>query len=216
MSQQADEAMSDGRYGDSPGPVARTRYSTVAIILHWLIAALILTNIALGWRMDRIEGLTKFQLFQLHKSIGITVLLLSLVRLGWRLLNPPPPLPAHMSRFERIGARLSHWGFYAAMIVLPLSGWIIVSASVYNLPTLLYRTVPWPHLGFIHDLPLATRKLVEDDFGMFHVYLAWSLLALVALHVAAALKHHLFDRDEALVRMLPLVRRRRAQSGEWA
>ena len=202
--------MPDGQWNDDGQRIARTRYSTVAIALHWLIAALILANIALGWRMNRIEGLTKFELFQLHKSIGITVLLLSLIRLGWRLANPPPPLPADLSRFERIGALLSHWSFYVAMIALPLSGWVIVSASPYNLPTVLFKTVPWPHLGFVHDLPMATRKLLDANVGEFHAYLAWSLLALVALHVAAALKHHFFDRDEVLHRMLPLVRRRRA------
>ena len=100
---------------------------------------------------------------------------------------------------------LSHWGFYVAMIVLPLTGWVIVSASPYNLPTMLFKTVPWPHLGFVHDLPMASRKLLDTNVGAFHVYLAWSLLALVALHVAAPL----FDRDEVLERMLPLVRRRR-------
>ena len=129
--------------------------------------------------------------------------------LGWRLINPPPPLPADVSRLERIGALLSHWGFYVAMVVLPLTGWIIVSASPYNLPTLLFDTVPWPHLGFAHDLPLATRKLLETNVGTFHTYLAWSLLALVALHVSAALKHHFFDRNDVLERMLPLVRRPR-------
>ncbi len=191
---------------------ARSRYSTVAIVLHWTIAVLILANIATGLRMDRLDGLAKFEAFQFHKSIGITVLLLSLLRLGWRLINPPPPLPADLSRFERVAALATHWGFYGFMIAQPLTGWIIVSASPYNLPTLLFKRIPWPHLGFVHDLPMATRKLIDANFGTIHVVLAWSLLALVALHVAAALKHHFIDRNDVLERMLPLVRRRRPAS----
>jgi cytochrome b561 len=187
----------------------RTRYSAVAILLHWLIAALILTNIWFGWRMGQLKGLAQFELFQLHKSIGISVLVLSLVRLGWRLVSPPPSYPASMTRIERLVASAMHWLLYGFMIVLPFTGWVIVSASLYNLPTLLFKTVPWPHIGFIHDLPMATRKLVEDRVGDVHEWLAWTLLALAVFHVAAAIKHHLWDRDDVLGRMLPLMRRRR-------
>jgi cytochrome b561 len=189
--------------------VARhTRYSAVAILLHWLIAALILLNIWFGWRMGQVKGLAQFELFQLHKSIGILVLLLSVARLGWRLLNPPPTYPASMTRWERRTAATAHWALYGFMILLPLTGWVIVSASLYNLPTLLFKTVPWPHIGFVHTLPTATRKAIEDQVGEIHEWLAWTLLALVVFHVAAALKHHLWDRDDVVVRMLPLLRRR--------
>ena len=175
---------------------------------HWLIAIFIFANIWLGWWMSRLKGLAMFELFQLHKSIGITVLLLSVLRLGWRLINPAPAYPAHMSRSERLAATAVHWLLYGFMILLPLTGWIIVSASLYNLPTLLFKTVPWPHIGFVHNLPSGTRKMVEDQIGAIHESLAWTLLALAAFHVAAALKHHLVDRDDVLTRMLPLLRRR--------
>ncbi len=186
----------------------RTHYSAIAISFHWLIAILIFANIWLGWRMSQLKGLAMFELFQLHKSIGITVLLLSVLRLGWRLVNPGPAHPSHMSRGERLAATAAHWLLYSFMILLPLTGWIIVSASLYNLPTLLFKTVPWPHIGMVHNLPIGTRKTVEDQVGVVHEWLAWTLLALAVFHVAAALKHHLIDRDDVLTRMLPLLRRR--------
>ncbi len=188
----------------------RTRYSVIAIVLHWLIAALIFTNIWYGWRMGQLKGLAQYELFQLHKSIGLSVLILSLLRLGWRVVDAPPPLPVHMTRLERGIAGATHWIFYGFMIILPLTGWVIVSASPYNLPTVLFKTVPWPHLGFIHNLPMATRKLIEDQVGDVHAWLAWSLLALAAIHIAAAIKHLVWDRDDVAARMLPLLRRRAA------
>lgn len=184
-----------------------SRYSAGAIGLHWLIAAAILYNEWLGWRMAHTDGFAQFKLFQLHKSVGISVLLLSVARLAWRLTHRPPSHPVHMSANERRIAAAAHWAFYAMMFVLPLTGWVVVSASSYNLPTLLYGTVPWPHVGLIHALPAGTRKLVDARVGVTHVWLAWTLLALVGLHVAAALKHHLFDRDDVLARMLPRLRR---------
>jgi cytochrome b561 len=190
----------------------KSRYSTVAIFLHWTIAALILLNIWFGWRMSGLKGMAQFDLFQIHKSIGITILLLSIVRLGWRLINRPPPYPASMTRIERLGASAMHWLLYNFMIVLPLTGWIIVSASPYNLPTVLFRTVPWPHLGFIHDLPMAVRQTIEARFGTVHEWLAWSLLALAVFHAAAALKHHFYNRDDVLSRMLPFLNRKIAAS----
>lgn len=189
-----------------------SRYSSVAILLHWTIATLILLNIWYGWRMSGLKGMAQFELFQLHKSIGITVLLMSIVRLGWRLIHPAPPYPATMTRIERLAASAMHWLLYGFMIVLPLTGWIIVSASAYNLPTVLFKTVPWPHLGFIHALPMAARLTIDTRFGAIHEWLAWSLLALAAFHAAAALKHHFWNRDDVLSRMIPLLRRKPAAS----
>lgn len=186
---------------------ARTRYSVVAIALHWLIAAAIFVNIWVGWRMGGVTGLARFELFQLHKSIGFCVLLLSLLRFGWRFFNRPPPLPAHMTVAERHIASIVHMLFYAFMVLLPLTGWIIVSASPLNLPTLLFNAVPWPHIPFIHDLPLGTRKMIEEWLGVVHEWMAWTLFVMVALHIGAALKHHFIGRDDVLGRMLPFVRR---------
>src|SRR5215470_17346464 len=112
------------------------RYTSVAIVLHWTIAVMILGMIAAGWWMTRGEGLSaaapgtvRFAVFQLHKSFGITILLLSLARLAWRLFNPPPPDPPSLSVWEKTAALAVHWAFYGLMIVLPLTGWAVVSSS---------------------------------------------------------------------------------------
>ena len=182
------------------------RYTSVAIVLHWTIAALILTNLYLGLNFDGLRGMALFKSIQLHKSIGLTVLMLSLVRLGWRLTHKAPPLPDHMPAWEKFGAQAAHWVLYGLMIGLPFSGWVIVSASPTNIPTLLYNKVPWPHLGFVHDMAMPARKALEDQVGGAHEFLAFSLMALLVLHVGAALKHQVFDKDEVLHHMLPFVR----------
>lgn len=191
---------------ESRGQTAR--YSAVAIALHWLIAALILTNIALAWTFTRMpQGLAWFQVIQWHKSVGITVLLLSLVRLGWRLANPAPPLPDTLKPWERTAAQAVHWGFYLIMIGLPLTGWVMVSASLRGLPTLLYGVVPWPHIGPIHDLPVPARKAWSHYSETGHGILAWIAYALVVLHVGAACKHLFLDRDGVVGRMIPFLAR---------
>jgi cytochrome b561 len=191
---------------------ARTRYSAGAMLLHWLIAGLLVLNIWFGWRMGNLKGLAQFDVFQLHKSVGVTVLLLSLLRLGWRLLHRTPAWPPSMTLLERRAAGAVHWMLYAFMFMVPLTGWVIVSASAYNLPTILFKTLPWPHLGFVHDLPTATRKILDDRFTAMHAWLAWSLLASVAVHVTAALKHHFWDGDDVMMRMVPLLRKRRSSA----
>ncbi len=180
------------------------RYSAPAIVLHWAIAALIVVNFVIGLRFDDLKGLALFNLMQWHKSFGVTVLALTLARLALRLVRPPPPYPAHMPGWEKAAASLVHWSFYALMLGLPITGWIIVSASPTNIPTLLYKAVPWPHIGLVHDLPMAVRKTLEEQTGDLHGRLAWGAAVLLALHVGAALRHQLFARDEVLWRMAPI------------
>ncbi len=182
----------------------RTRYTTVAIGFHWVIATLILLNLVLGFRMAFLKGLAQFNIFQLHKSVGITILLLSLGRLGWRLANPPPPEPDGLKPWEVLAAQVVHWSFYGIMIGMPLTGWLIVSTSPYNLPTLLYHLVPWPHLPLVHDLPLGPKTSVNHFSSNTHVVLAWSTLGLLALHVGAVIKHQMLDGHPVLGRMAPL------------
>lgn len=181
----------------------RTRYSAIAILLHWTIAVLILANLLLGWRMGSLTGMAQFDMFQLHKSVGITVLLLSIARLAWRLFNPPPPMLAPMKRWETFVAGASHWLFYVMMIGMPLTGWAMVSVSKYDFPTLLWKTIAWPHIGFLHTLDAARKAQVEAVGGTGHLYLALGGSALIALHVGAALKHQFVNRDGVLGRMLP-------------
>lgn len=181
----------------------RTRYSTVAIIFHWTIAGLIIANLLLGWRMGYLDGEEQFGMFQLHKSVGITVLVLSVARLAWRLLNPPPPSAAPMKPWERRAASAAHWFFYAMMIAMPLTGWAMVSVSPYDIPTLLWKVIPWPHIGFLHSLDTAGKAQVAAISGNIHLYLALGGAALIVLHVAAALKHQFVARDGVLGRMVP-------------
>ena len=186
-----------------------SRYSWVAIILHWLIALAILANILIAWKFNTMKpGLAYFQIIQLHKSIGITVLLLSVLRLVWRLMNPPPPLPAHMPPWEKFAATAVHWGFYVVMIGMPLSGWVMVSTSKYNLPTLLYGKIPWPHIAPLHSLAPAAKDAWSHGSQTTHGALAWLGYALIVLHVGAALKHLFIDRDDVVARMIPFLRKK--------
>ncbi len=183
-------------------PASGSSYTAVAKTLHWLIAVAIIAMLIIGWTMTSLpKGEEKFALFQWHKSIGITILLLSVLRLIWRLAHSAPPLPAAMPRWEKIAARASHALFYVLVIGMPLTGWAIVSSSPLNLPTMLYGLVPWPNLPVLPDL--ANKKEIGHVLGGVHGYGAYILATLLALHVAAALKHHFMDRDDVLTRMMP-------------
>jgi cytochrome b561 len=185
---------------------SQARYSTIAIILHWVIAALILINLYVGLSYVNAHGLAKFSLLQLHKSVGFTVLAFSLVRLAWRLVNKAPAYPDSMKSWEKLAASAVHWGFYGIMIGMPLTGWVIVSASPTNIPTLLYKTLPFPHLGFVHALPMAARRALEGQISWVHDILAWTTMLLLILHVGAALKHQFWNKDGVLYRMAPFLR----------
>ncbi|MEH3148251.1 MAG: cytochrome b [Methylobacterium frigidaeris] len=188
-------------------PAAPRRYTVVAILLHWLIAFGILALIAMGLVMAHadIAPMQRFQLYQWHKSVGLTVLMLALLRLLWRVFHRPPPLPAAMPAAERRAASAAHLVLYGLMLGLPLVGWALVSASPFNIPTVLYGVLPWPHLPGFADL--SDKAAVEGVLKLVHAYGAWFLGALVVLHVGAALRHHLVLRDDTLWRMLPFVRR---------
>ncbi len=174
--------------------LGHSRYSTVAIILHWVIALLLIGNLAGGLLLDQIEDYDKqlfFTIIQLHKSTGITILFLALARLAWRLAHPAPPLPDHMTPLELVLAKVSHWGFYVVMIALPLSGWAMVSTAKVKFPMLYFGTFEVPML------PVPANWNYHDLHGI----LGWVTLAMIVLHVAAALKHHYFDRDNIFARM---------------
>jgi cytochrome b561 len=189
------------------------RYGLIAIALHWLIAGAIIAMLVLGFVMVRLTpGTTlQFDAYQLHKSIGLTILGLSLLRLGWRLANPGPPLPASLGRWERRLARLVHAGFYLLMLALPLSGWMMVSASVWNIPTVLFGVIEVPHLPVLSTLE--HKKPVETALKSVHALLGWAAVLLLFLHVAGALKHHFIVKDDTLLRMLPGVLRQRSAAG---
>lgn len=186
---------------------ARERYTTVAIVLHWLIAVILIANIAVAWQFDDAKGLTKFQLFQIHKSLGITVLVLSLVRLAWRLMNPPPAPLASMKAWEKFASLAVHLGFYVVMIGMPMTGWLMVSASPRNIPTLLFGLVELPYLPFVHGLAVEQAKALAETFSEAHEFMGKITYALIILHVGAALKHQFIDRDTIVSRMLPFLKR---------
>jgi cytochrome b561/polyisoprenoid-binding protein YceI len=179
----------------------RRRYTTVAVAFHWVIAAAIIIQILLGLRMGSGHSATTYALFQLHKSVGITILVLSLGRLAWRLANPPPPAPPSQLRWERIASQVVHWGFYVAMIGLPLTGWLIVSTSRTNIPTILYGLIPWPHAPGVAELPAAAKHVVNLASSTSHQLLVKLVYALLALHLGAVAKHQLLDRDEVFAHM---------------
>ncbi len=172
------------------------RYHPFAIALHWVIALLVFAQIALGWWMQEIPksppGL-RAGWFNLHKSIGLTIGMLMLLRLGWRLRHPPPPLPASMPRWQAGAARASHFLLYACLMVQPLWGYLGSSFTSY--PIKIFD-VALPHWGW--DFPA-----LKDFFSALHLGTAYLLMTVLALHVAAALKHLLVDRDEIFGRMWP-------------
>lgn len=184
-------------------------YGAVAKLLHWLIALAIILMLAAGKYMTDLEiGQERFDLTQLHKSIGLTILGLTLLRILWRLLNRQPALPAHMGTLERMAAKFTHLVFYVLMLAIPLSGWALASASKYNIPTVYFGTVEVPHLPYISTLPRDEKKDAEDIAEEAHELLANLMILLLALHIAAALKHHWWNRDDVLTRMLPFARKK--------
>ena len=180
----------------------KRHYSSVAIALHWLIALLLVGQIAGGLYMHRLPATTlKFELYQWHKSFGVTILALSALRLIWRLTHRAPPLPEAMTGIERLGARVSHAGFYFLMFSLPMAGWAMVSASPKDVPTVLFKTIPFPHLP-----GMPQSDALEGAFMQTHEYLAFGAIGLIILHVAAALKHHFVNRDNVLAGMAPWIK----------
>lgn len=189
-----------------------SRYSIPAIFLHWAIAALILFNFYLGLEFGAARGLRQFQLFQLHKSVGFTILALTLLRVVWRLIVRPPAFPDTMKPWERTAANAVHLAFYVLILGLAATGWIIVSASPTNIPTALYPAqlgASAPHVPFIgpvHSMPMEARKALEQQTSPVHEWLAWLMITMLALHVGAALKHQFWNKDGVLYRMAPFLR----------
>ncbi|MBF9151484.1 YceI family protein [Novosphingobium jiangmenense] len=180
------------------------RYSALAIILHWAIALLLLFQIGLGWALEDLpKGAVQFAGYQFHKSVGITILLLSVARLAVRLFKSrPAPVPD--GKAQMLLASAVHVLLYAVMIVGPLTGWIIVSTAKVRLQTMLFGKVPWP------DLPVGQG--LHEPAEVLHGALGTVGIALIALHVAGALYHHL-KREYVIGRMLPGVIRSHSAIG---
>ncbi len=189
-----------------PAQTTVLRYGSVAMTLHWLIAALIAVNLCLGFYFANIEAESdpiRFGIIQTHKSIGLTILVLSLLRLAWRLMNPVPPLPSSMSPGLKFVARATHYLFYVLIIAVPLAGWAIVSSSPLGTPTVYFGLFQWPHISFLAELPRAQKKEYVELFEEVHELLAYSAFGLLLLHVAGALWHQYVKHDDVMRRMLP-------------
>lgn len=174
------------------GKRALDRYTPTAVTLHWLIAALIVATIPLGWYVAslRISPL-KLQLVSYHKWIGVTIFLLAAARLGWRTANrPPAPLPA--PTWQQRTADVVHWSLYGLMFALPLSGWLFSSAA--GVPTVYFGV--WQLPDFV-----ARDRALASTLHLTHQIFGWLLMGLLLLHVAAALKHQFVDRDGLMRRM---------------
>jgi len=173
------------------------RYGRPAIVLHWVTAALIIANWLLGLSMVPMHiSPRKLQWYLVHKSIGLTVLFLSSLRLGWRAVRPPPP-PVAMPRWQRRAASASHALLYVLLFAIPLSGWLYSSAT--GVQVVYLGVLPLPDL-------VPKDRALGDALRLVHVSLNALLFVVFCLHVAAAIKHHVVDRDAALVRILPFVK----------
>lgn len=174
-----------------------TRYTNTAIALHWLVALLIFAAFPLGLYMGDLPfSPLKLKLFSYHKWLGVTVFLLAIARLAWRATHPAPPLPASMSAWERFAAGAGHWLLYALLFIIPLTGWLMSSAK--GVQTVYLGVLPLPDL-------LGRDKALGELLEEVHEMLNMGMLALVFLHVVAALRHHFFEHDGILARMLPFL-----------
>lgn len=178
----------------------RNRYSIVSLIFHWLIAALVVTQVLLIMTADATKGPAAGQWIGLHKSIGLGILVLTLGRIGWRLANPAIPLPETIPRWQRLMARGTHILFYVVLIGMPLGGWAASSAAGREI--VWFGLFEWPLLPIGGGRETAGRLMDMHELGAKALYL------LIVLHVAGALKHHFVDRDNVLHRMMPWIQRR--------
>ncbi|WP_068081204.1 cytochrome b [Polycladidibacter stylochi] len=191
----------------------RDRYGLTAIFIHWAMAIVIMLLIIVGFYMTSLNPLkpATFQFYQLHKSIGFIAFGLIAIRVINRLLNPPPKLPSSMSQLEKLLAHLGHLALYFCMIAMPLSGWIMVSTSPLNIPTLMFGLFEIPHLpiaGVFGD-----KGSISSLMATLHKICAYGLCLLITIHIAAALKHHFYSKDKVLLRIL-VSKRRTSQSEE--
>lgn len=175
------------------------------MLFHWLVALGIFCNFVIIWTVGSLPASAERPMVNLHKSIGLTVLGLAIMRLLWRYAHPPPALPAAYRPWERWLSHAVHYSLYALIFLMPISGWVHDSAwkDAAKNPLTLYGVIPWFRLGFIKDQDPATKEHIHSLSIQIHSVLGWVLLGLVALHVLGALKHQWLDREPELQRMLP-------------
>ena len=175
---------------------APSRYTRVAMALHWIIAALIVWGFSLGWIMTDIPGFTptKLRYFSWHKWIGVTVLVLALIRLLWRATHPAPALPAVMHTWEKLAAHAGHAALYILMLIIPVTGYLYSSAA--GIQVVYLGVLPLPTI-------IGPDTMLKGILKTIHIALNYVLLFAVAGHLLAVIKHELFDKQRLLARMLP-------------
>jgi len=183
------------------------RYSNAAVAFHWITAALVLTQVIIGFAFGEFmeKGPARAEVFAWHKTLGALILVLALIRLAYRLKNRPPPFPPDLPRWRRIAAVWSHRAFYFLLVVLPLTGLIAVSGRSPDGTTQLVGGIVIPIIPGI-------GKETGANSGDLHVVLVYTTIALLALHVAAAISQQFFEHDRAARRMPPF----QAPGGEQA
>jgi cytochrome b561 len=172
----------------------QNKYTKFAKTMHWLVAVGVLGLLAVGlWMTQMKMSPQKIQLYMTHKSVGLTILALMLVRIGYRWRHAPPALPETIPAWQARASRWSHALLYVLLLAMPLSGWLMNSASGF----------PMKYFGLFRVPNLIERSQSSVEFfKSAHELIAWALICLIALHVSAALKHHFIDRDDVLRRML--------------
>ncbi len=190
------------------------RYTRTAMLLHWLVAVLIIGNLLLVWVIDTLPDAAVRPAIDLHKSIGITVLGLAILRLLWRFSHRPPALPRSYPQLEKAGAHAAHVLLYGLIFGLPISGWIHDSAfkDAAAHPLVLFGVIPWFRIAAIANLDPATKEAVHAFWFAVHGWLAYVLYALLALHVLGALKHQFVDKEGEFGRIMPWGRADGAES----
>jgi cytochrome b561 len=179
------------------------KYTQTAVLLHWLIGGLIVVNVILGLGAGWIPDAWVRPVVDFHKSTGIVILGLVLLRILWRLTHRPPALPDHYQPWEKFAAHSAHYALYFLILAMPISGWIHDSAwsASASHPFYLFWIIPFPRLGFIVNLPPATKAHVHSLFDAIHTYLSYALYAVVGAHVLGALKHQFIDKHPEIQRM---------------
>ena len=176
--------------------IAKTRYDTVAMNLHWLIAALLIFMLSFGGGLMETKGGSSAPAPSVHVSIGVSILVLTFFRLAWRIANPPPAYPASMAKWEQMASKATQLLFYVLLIGIPLTGWLATPRFLSHSETIMGITV-------FGAFPLPGAPNVGLPMRGIHELLSNLSIALLALHVLAALKHHFINRDGVLRRMLP-------------
>jgi cytochrome b561 len=182
---------------------AGDRYTRTAIVFHWLIAALVISNIILAWIFHTVPTEIAQPYTNAHKTIGITVLGLALMRLLWRIGHRPPPFSPAIPSWQVIAARIGHAALYFIILAMPLSGWIYDSAWEYaaDVPIDVFGLFQMPRIAWVAEMPPEPKKALDVIAGKVHVWLSYLLYVLLAAHLIGAIKHQRFDRVPTLQRM---------------